>query len=68
VRENSSWAYFKRGTSKLKSRFFLEALEDFRRAKELEPKEGPFNRGISDGIGCCYLAKEDHEQALVHFD
>jgi tetratricopeptide (TPR) repeat protein len=57
--ENFSDAYYHRGISKLNSRRHYDAIEDFRKAMELDTSSK--NPGIYDGLGCCYQAIEDYD-------
>lgn len=47
IDENFSEAFYRRGVSKLKSRRFHEAIEDFRKSLELDTNQE--NPGVYDG-------------------
>ena len=51
------------GVSKLKSRLVREAIEDFKQSELLED-----NPAVYDGLGCCYHALRDFDEAIEHFD
>jgi len=51
------------GTSKLKSRLIREAIEDFNRAIHLDE-----NPAVYDGLGCCYHALRDYDEAIDYFN
>lgn len=57
--EAFSEAYYRRGVSKLKSRRYHEAIEDFRKSLELDTQQE--NPGVYDGQGCCYHALKDYD-------
>jgi tetratricopeptide (TPR) repeat protein len=67
-------AYFKRGMSKLASKNLYDAISDFNESAKKEAMaaqddyEYKKNPGISDGLGCCYHALEDYEEALMKYD
>ena len=61
-----SEAYYHRGISKLKSRRYHDSIEDLKKSLELDTKlENP---GIYDGLGCCYHALKDTEQAIMYMN
>lgn len=51
------------GVSKLKSRLVREAIEDFKKSELIEE-----NPAVYDGLGCCYHALKDFDEAIEHFD
>ena len=51
--------YYRRGVSKLKSRRYHEAIEDFRKSLDLDTTSE--NPGVYDGQGCCYHALRDFD-------
>ena len=53
-----SEAFYRRGVSQLKSRRYMEAIEDFVRSLELDVDSE--NPGVYDGQGCCYHALQDY--------
>lgn len=61
-----SEAYYRRGISKLKSRRYHEAIDDFKKSLELDTNQE--NPGVYDGQGCCYHALKDYEEALMKFN
>ncbi len=61
-----SEAFYRRGISQLKSRRYLEAIEDFKQSLELDIKNE--NPGVFDGQGSCYHALRDYDQALSFFN
>eukprot|EP00347_Sterkiella_histriomuscorum_P006605 403352130 len=62
-------AFYYRGISKMKSKLYYEALEDFQRSKNLiENEEDQFIPGILDGQGCCFLALQDYDKAITYFN
>ena len=76
-----SESFYRRGISLLKSRRYMEAIDDFKQSHELyreeakkkeaehrrdeAPKENPW---VFDGQGCCYHALRDFEQAILMFN
>ena len=56
-------SHFHMGVSKLKSRLVREAIEDFKQSELLED-----NPAVYDGLGCCYHALRDFDEAIEHFD
>ena len=60
-------AYYFRGVSQMKSKTFKEAEEDFLQAMSLQEGDETFP-ATYDGLGCCYLALHDYDQALTYFD
>lgn len=65
-----SEGYYRRGVSKLASKSFHEAKEDFRLSKEYESDDMSERRnaGIPDGLGQCCHALKDYYQALEHYE
>lgn len=65
IDEELSEGYYRRGYSKLYSKSFHEAINDFKKSEEYEmDEEDKKNAGIPDGLGCCYHALKDYETAL----
>ncbi len=60
-------AFYRRGISQLKSRRYMEAIEDFKQSYELDNKPEK-NPGVYDGQGCCYHALRDYDKALTFFN
>jgi tetratricopeptide (TPR) repeat protein len=57
-----SEGYYRRGFSKLASKSFHDAIEDFKKSEEHEdPEEEKKNAGIPDGLACCYHALKDFD-------
>lgn len=50
-------------TSKFKDNKVREAIEDFKRSQELDD-----NPGIYDGLGCCYHALKQYDEAINEFN
>jgi tetratricopeptide (TPR) repeat protein len=65
IDEAYSEAYYHRGVSKLKSKGYMEAIDDLNKA--LEFQEQP-NFGIYDALGCCHQVLRDYDQALRYMD
>ena len=65
IRIEPSYAlsHFHMGVSKLKSRLVREAIEDFKESLMLEE-----NPAVYDGLGCCYHALEEFDEAIEHFE
>ena len=53
-------SFFYRGVSKLKSRRYMDAIDDFNTAID----KGSENPGIYDGLGCCFHALKDFDKAI----
>jgi tetratricopeptide (TPR) repeat protein len=68
--EDCSEGFFRRGRSQYYSKRYKEAIEDFKIAEkkqniEMEnDKEMEKNAGIPDGLGMCYHALGNFEEAL----
>lgn len=58
-----SLSHFHMGVSKLKSRLVREAIEDFKKSELLDE-----NPAVYDGLGCCYHALRDFDEAIDHFN
>ena len=58
-------AFYRRGISQLKSRRYLESIEDFKTSQDLDTKNE--NAGIYNGLACCYHALRDFDKALSFF-
>jgi len=58
----TSLAHYYSGISKLKSKDYLNAEEDFKKA--LEMPGGEENPGIQDGLGMCYHSLGDHYKSI----
>ena len=56
-------AYYHMATSKFKDGKVREAIEDFKRSQELDD-----NPGIYDGLGCCYHALKQYDEAINEFN
>jgi len=52
--------------SQLKSRRYLEAIDDFKKSFELDTNQE--NPGVYDGQGCCYHALKEYDHALGYFN
>ena len=61
---NYALSHFHMGVSKLKSRLIREAIEDFKKSELYE--ENPV--AVYDGLGCCYHALHDFDEAIDHFN
>lgn len=51
------------GVSRLKSHLIREAILDFKQSEMLEE-----NPSVYDGLGCCYHALKDFDEAIDHFN
>ena len=60
---NYAISYFHMGTSRLKQKLVHEAIEDFNQAKDLDE-----NPAVYDGLGCCYHALRDFDEAIDYFN
>ena len=56
-------SHFHMGVSKLKSRLVHKAIKYFKQSEHLED-----NPAVYDGLGCCYHALKDFDEAIEHFD
>lgn len=56
-------SYLHMGVSKLKSHLVREAIQDFKMSEELEE-----NPAVYDGLGCCYHALKDFDEAIDNFN
>lgn len=54
-----SEAFYRRGISQLKSRRYVEAIEDFKQSLDLDTKHE--NPGVYDGQAQCYHALRDYD-------
>lgn len=57
-------AYYHNGTSKLKDGQIEAAIMDFKKAEDIDSTIA----GIMDGLGQCYHAQGDYENALMQYD
>ena len=56
-------SHFHMGVSKLKSRLIREAIHDFKESERYDE-----NPAVYDGLGCCYHALRDFDEAIDHFN
>jgi tetratricopeptide (TPR) repeat protein len=64
-----SEAFFRRGVSKLYSKNFHDAINDFNAAfRNEEAEEDKRNHGIPDGLGCCYHALKETDKAIEYYN
>jgi len=58
-------AYYHRGVSKLKTKYYEDAINDLNKALETKTKD---NYGIYDALGCCFQALKNYDEAFKYMD
>lgn len=69
IDEQLSEGYFRLGLSRLATKDFYEAIENFRQSELYQDvPDNEKNAGIPDGLGQCYHALKEYDMALSHYD